>query len=362
MPIFNYFSLFLNEKMKNYYKILELEPTATPEQIKSQYHLLLHAWHPDKFPNIDQKVKADERIKEINEAYNVLGDPIKRENYDRYDRELRSYSPPPVRPVYSQTQNPSSEKSKQYCVSCGLPAETKYVEFYENVGLLFMRYHRTVKGNLCKSCIDYYFWNLTGKTMLLGWWGVISFFITPFILLNNFIRFLFTISMKKPNLKIAPNPSFFWVFSAVGGFLLFCFLIFFFVVSVLVLLTNNSSTSANGPIYSQTQSLSHPFYNDINCYPWTSIHQLDVGSRICIYGKVYSYGPYSNQWSIIQFSSTSTAIRMKEFNYFYSDPLKVGDCVIVCGTIRKDGENLIIVPDKNVSEPILVGPSEYCDK
>ena len=54
--------------MKNYYKILEVEPTATLEQIKSQHHFMLHAWHPDKFPDGELKTKADEKVKEINEA------------------------------------------------------------------------------------------------------------------------------------------------------------------------------------------------------------------------------------------------------------------------------------------------------
>ena len=66
--------------MKNYYEILEIQPTATLEQIKAQYHLMLLAWHPDRFPNSDQKAKAEEKTKQINEAYRVLCNQVKHEN------------------------------------------------------------------------------------------------------------------------------------------------------------------------------------------------------------------------------------------------------------------------------------------
>ena len=44
--------------MKDYYKILEVEPSATAEEIQAQHRILLHAWHPDKFPIGDLKVSS----------------------------------------------------------------------------------------------------------------------------------------------------------------------------------------------------------------------------------------------------------------------------------------------------------------
>jgi hypothetical protein len=76
------------------------------------------------------------------------------------------------------------------CQDCGRRAPTKYVEFYQNIGVLIMRFTRTVRGNLCRDCIDKHFWSLTGMTLILGWWGVVSFIITPFILLNNIARYI----------------------------------------------------------------------------------------------------------------------------------------------------------------------------
>ena len=62
--------------MKNYYKILEVEENASEEAIKKSYRNLSKKFHPDVNPN------GDENFKEINEAYGVLGDKEKKQNYD----------------------------------------------------------------------------------------------------------------------------------------------------------------------------------------------------------------------------------------------------------------------------------------
>jgi DnaJ-domain-containing protein 1 len=69
--------------MKNYYQILEVEQDASAEKIKEQYLFLAQAWHPDKFSKADQKARAEEKIKQVNAAYDVLRNPAKREEYDQ---------------------------------------------------------------------------------------------------------------------------------------------------------------------------------------------------------------------------------------------------------------------------------------
>lgn len=67
--------------MKNYYDILGLEKTCSVEKLKSTYRKLAMQYHPDKNPD---KPEYQEKFKEIAEAYGVLSDPQKRQEYDRF--------------------------------------------------------------------------------------------------------------------------------------------------------------------------------------------------------------------------------------------------------------------------------------
>jgi curved DNA-binding protein CbpA len=84
--------------MKDYYQILEVATDASQDIIKEQYRFLVQAWHPDKFPNPAQKLRAEEKLKEINAAYEILRNPAKRSEYDnsrsrythsKYEQEYR---------------------------------------------------------------------------------------------------------------------------------------------------------------------------------------------------------------------------------------------------------------------------------
>ena len=66
--------------MKDYYKILGVEKTATEDEIKSAYRKLAMKWHPDRNP--DNLEEAKNKFAEINEAYEVLSNPEKRQQYD----------------------------------------------------------------------------------------------------------------------------------------------------------------------------------------------------------------------------------------------------------------------------------------
>ena len=68
--------------MKNYYELLEVSEKASPEVIKKAYITLVKKYHPDLQPDGEKK-SAEEKIKDINEAYEVLSDKTKKESYDR---------------------------------------------------------------------------------------------------------------------------------------------------------------------------------------------------------------------------------------------------------------------------------------
>ncbi len=66
---------------KDYYKILGVDRKASQDEIKSVYRKLAMKYHPDRNP--DDKA-AEEKFKEVNEAYQVLSDSEKRSHYDRF--------------------------------------------------------------------------------------------------------------------------------------------------------------------------------------------------------------------------------------------------------------------------------------
>ena len=65
---------------KDYYKILGVPRTASPAEIKKAYRKLAKGCHPDTHPGDPQ---AEERFKEISQAYDILGDEKKRKQYDQ---------------------------------------------------------------------------------------------------------------------------------------------------------------------------------------------------------------------------------------------------------------------------------------
>jgi curved DNA-binding protein len=73
---------------KDYYKILGVDRSASDKDIKKAYRQLALKYHPDKNPGDKQ---AEELFKEINEAYEVLGDPEKRQKYNQLGESYRAW-------------------------------------------------------------------------------------------------------------------------------------------------------------------------------------------------------------------------------------------------------------------------------
>lgn len=99
--------------MKNYYSILGVSPHTHATDIKRAYRRLALQYHPDKNPN----AAAEQFFKEVNEAYEVLGDPQKR---DEYDRGL-------LNPVYQAPVAPSQpvHRDPKYRPTAQRPARRK---------------------------------------------------------------------------------------------------------------------------------------------------------------------------------------------------------------------------------------------
>src|SRR5947199_1429823 len=73
---------------KDYYSSLGVAKTATDKEIKQAFRRLARKHHPDVNPG---DKSAESKFKEINEAYEVLGDPAKRKKYDELGANWRMY-------------------------------------------------------------------------------------------------------------------------------------------------------------------------------------------------------------------------------------------------------------------------------
>ena len=78
--------------METHYVILEIEESATPEEIKNAHRLLLQVWHPDRFHHTPKLLaKAEEKTGKINKAFETLGNPVVKLQYDEWLRANRNW-------------------------------------------------------------------------------------------------------------------------------------------------------------------------------------------------------------------------------------------------------------------------------
>lgn len=84
--------------MKDYYQILQVHPQVGQEVLNGAYRSLVKQFHPDKY-HTSRKVLMNEKMREINEAYQVLSNPATRTEYDqRYQSSPASFAQAPKPP------------------------------------------------------------------------------------------------------------------------------------------------------------------------------------------------------------------------------------------------------------------------
>ncbi len=108
----------------DYYKILELDKSATEDDIKKAYRRLARKYHPDLNPN-DQAAKL--KFQQINEANEVLSDPEKRKKYDQYGKDWK----------HSEEFEKARQQQKQYSGTGGYDfggfADDDFSDFFSSM-------------------------------------------------------------------------------------------------------------------------------------------------------------------------------------------------------------------------------------
>lgn len=111
----------------DYYKVLELDKSASESDIKKAYRRLARKLHPDLNPNDES---AKKKFQQINEAHEVLSDPEKRKQYDKYGKDWKHAE---QFEKAGQDRSQSQNYGQQEYASGGGFDESDYSEFFESV-------------------------------------------------------------------------------------------------------------------------------------------------------------------------------------------------------------------------------------
>ncbi len=107
----------------DYYKLLGIDKSATPKEIRSAYRKLARKYHPDLNPNDKD---ANKNFQQINEANEVLSDPEKRKKYDQYGKDWKHTEQ--YEPGSNTGEQQSYSEGKRYS---GMKSEGDFSDFFE---------------------------------------------------------------------------------------------------------------------------------------------------------------------------------------------------------------------------------------
>lgn len=103
----------------NYYELLGISEDASSEEIKQAYRSNIKEWHPDLHPD---KPDAAAKTQEINEAYGILSDPVKRSKYDEY---LAYTRPCKITPLRKQDDSVSEQATAEDYTDADVDADAE---------------------------------------------------------------------------------------------------------------------------------------------------------------------------------------------------------------------------------------------
>lgn len=124
---------------KDYYKILSVYTSATSAEIRSTYRNLCKQWHPD----VNSDADATAKMQDINEAYLILKDPIKRQRYDVEYARFKAYEERKGNELNnnSQSNNCNAEQNK---------ASSSHHQSYQRYG----HYDYDIKDDFVKKDVE----------------------------------------------------------------------------------------------------------------------------------------------------------------------------------------------------------------
>lgn len=126
--------------MKDYYEILEVNEKASSEIIEKAYKTLVKKYHPDLYSTVEKK-QAEKKLKDINEAYQILSDSFLRSQYDLELQKEKNRNQEQEKEKKQADKNPQHEEDEQEKESRFRNKKNnsnpKYVRNKSNVGTIF---------------------------------------------------------------------------------------------------------------------------------------------------------------------------------------------------------------------------------
>lgn len=346
---------------KNPYKILQVDPSAEIEVIRAAYLQLAKKYHPDK--SADRL--SEDRMKDVNWAYEILSDSEKRQAFDGFlhpEATLKNKKPreevktsKDKSSAYKKDASQSSSNHKEngkenYCEVCHNFAPLAHVNFHQNVSFVVFRREKVVEGYLCKDCIEEVFWEFTGKTLLFTWFGLFSLVVGPVYILSNICNYLSVLTLKR-NSKRRSRKGFGWK------------LLFLILTTVVILFTLQLLGPQKNPYYSTpsngvdstspkivvaqiaTKTISPTKKPTIKptellCNHWTQISIDDVNKDLCVYGVANN--TYTSEGIYyITFGKDPGDFYLISYDGWFEGV--EGNCVMIDGVIQKLGQAPVIV-------------------
>jgi len=169
------------EDPKGYYKILNVSPSASDDEIKTAYRNLAKRLHPDLNPGVDTTAI----FQKVNEAYSVLSDPIQRAKYSK--RVDRNQSQPNNSGHQKEYTNQKESVLEPYrCSVCNCVShKLRHVKYNQVISFIFASNTTTIWGVFCEPCAAARIRKASLITGAFGWMSVPGLFHTAFALGRN---------------------------------------------------------------------------------------------------------------------------------------------------------------------------------
>ena len=164
---------------ENYYEILEIDKNASPEILEKAYKTLVKKYHPDLQKN-NLKNNYEEKIKKINEAYEILSNPEKREEYNLIIKN-NEISEENYNKLYNENINLKNEIN--YLKNNYINLEKNIYNNYNNMNN-YKRNTNNFENNINKNHYNAYIQNFKNRKYKKNFKDFIALIITIFIIIT----------------------------------------------------------------------------------------------------------------------------------------------------------------------------------